>query len=88
MVVLGNAKPCPKLAGVIKAVETQSGMSDHMQAMHTDPMRKHTEPRTSVGFIRRVQVMMKPVATPATVIPSEGAASRNPESVAESSLTA
>jgi hypothetical protein len=52
------------------------------------PINIHAAPRTWGDFILPVHVMNRPVETAKIVKSAEGAASRNPDMEAESSLTA
>ena len=88
MVVAGNPKPCPALAGVMNMTDSQSGVSRHKEVVQIAPTTYKAEPSIRAGVIRRVHVMKNPVETPAMVRQQEGAISRNPDFEGLSSFTA
>jgi hypothetical protein len=86
--VAGNDRPCPTLEGMRKMVASHAGMPSHILDKHIDPMSMESVPTTMSHFIRPVAVMMNPQLTPQTVSATDGPPRRNPETDADSSLTA
>jgi hypothetical protein len=59
-----------------------------MMVRRTLPRMRKKEPRSKVGFIRAVCVIMKPVENPAVMLKRNGGIRRVPETVAVSRRTA